>query len=102
QRTPAVRLDSHPADPTSGQRMAAMAIAPAQPPRWRAGLLRLLWAGRHLAGRAGPGGRVSLAGGDGLSATGNRVGADRRVRVAAHSGARPSRPGRSTGLWGRA
>ena len=51
------RIQPH---PTSRQRMAAMAAGPAQPPRRRAGLLRLLRAGRHLTGGSGSGGRDPL------------------------------------------
>jgi DDE superfamily endonuclease len=57
QKATAVRLDLNPADPTSRQRMAAVAAGPAQPPRRRAGRLRLLRARENLIGRAGSGGR---------------------------------------------
>ena len=56
--------------------MAALAAGPAQPPRRRAGLLRLLRAGRHLPGRPGSGGRIRWAIEDGFQQAKNEVGLD--------------------------
>ena len=69
----------------------ALAAGAPQLGRRRAGVLRVLRASPHQPGCHGARGRDALDGRDGLSATGNRVGAGRRLRWAAHSGSRPCR-----------
>jgi hypothetical protein len=68
QGPPPVRLDPHRAGHPGHRRHGQVAAGAPQPPRRRAGLLRLLWAGGHAAGRAGAGGRDQVGGGGGLRA----------------------------------
>jgi SRSO17 transposase len=64
QGPPAVRLDPGPAGGAGRGRDGQVAAGAPQPKRRGAGLLRLLRAGGHAAGRAGPGGRDQVGGGD--------------------------------------